>query len=38
VKPAANVHHFPGASRHNGFDQRDYSAGLVQREDGTYGF
>lgn len=38
VKPAGNVHHFPGASRHSGFDQRDYSAGLVQREDGTYGF
>lgn len=38
VKPAGNVHQFPGASRHSGFDQRDYSAGLVQREDGTYGF
>lgn len=37
VKAAANVHHFPGASRHGGFDQRDYSAGLVEREDGTYG-
>ena len=38
VKSAANVHHFPGASRHSGFDQRDYSAGLIQREDGTNGF
>lgn len=38
VKPAANVHHFPGASRHAGFDQRDYSAGLIEREDGTNGF
>lgn len=38
VKPAANVHHFPGASRHNGFDQRDYGAGLIEREDGTNGF
>ena len=37
VKPAANVHHFPGQSRHTGFDQRDYTAGLTQREDGTYG-
>lgn len=25
-------------SRHHGFDQRDYAAGLTQREDGTYGF
>ena len=25
-------------SRHSGFDQRDYSAGLIQREDGTNGF
>jgi hypothetical protein len=38
VKPAGNVHQFPGASRHTGFAERDYSAGLVQREDGTYGF
>ncbi len=37
VQQAANVHAFPGAGRHTGFDQRDYSAGLVQREDGTYG-
>lgn len=38
VKPAANVHHFPGQSRHTGFDQRDYTAGLIEREDGTNGF
>ncbi|WP_419248003.1 hypothetical protein [Stutzerimonas stutzeri] len=38
VKPAGNVHQFPGASRHTGFDQRDYKAGLTEREDGTYGF
>lgn len=25
-------------SRHHGFDQRDYTAGLIEREDGTYGF
>lgn len=36
--PASNVHRFPGASRHSGFDQRDYTAGLTQREDGTYAF
>lgn len=30
-KPAAT-------SRHTGFDQRDYSAGLIEREDGTNGF
>lgn len=28
----------PAQSRHTGFDQRDYSAGLVEREDGTHGF
>lgn len=38
VKTAANVHAFPGAARHTGFDQRDYSAGLIVREDGTNGF
>lgn len=38
AKPAGNVHQFPGASRHTGFDQRDYKAGLTEREDGTYGF
>lgn len=38
VKPAANVHHFPGASRHTGFAERDYKAGLIEREDGTHGF
>lgn len=25
-------------SKHTGFDQRDYTAGLFEREDGTYGF
>lgn len=40
VKPApsGNVHAFPGQSRHTGFDQRDYTSGLTQREDGTYAF
>ncbi|KWR85492.1 MULTISPECIES: hypothetical protein [Pseudomonas] len=33
----SNVHHLP-SSRHHGFDDRDYTAGLIQREDGTYGF
>ena len=37
VKPAANVHQFPGASRHTGFADRDYKSGLTEREDGTYG-
>ena len=37
VKPASNVHPFP-QSRHTGFDQRDYTAGLTKREDGTYAF
>lgn len=37
-KAAGVVHQFPGASRHAGFDQRDYSAGLIEREDGTNGF
>jgi len=32
----SNVHHLP--SRHHGFDKRDYTAGLIEREDGTYGF
>lgn len=27
-----------GPSRHNGFDQRDYHEGLIEREDGTYAF
>lgn len=31
AKPATN-------SRHTGFDQRDYKAGLTAREDGTYDF
>ena len=38
VKPAGNVHAFPGQSRHTGFAERDYSAGLIEREDGTNGF
>lgn len=40
VKPApsGNVHAFPGQSRHTGFDHRDYTSGLTQREDGTYAF
>ena len=37
VKPSSNVHQFP-ASRHTGFDQRDYKAGLTARGDGTYDF
>lgn len=37
IKPSGNVHQFP-QSRHTGFDQRDYKAGLKQREDGTYAF
>lgn len=32
-----NVHHLP-LSRHSGFEQRNYTAGLPQREDGTYVF
>lgn len=36
VKSAANVHHFPGASRHVGLSDRDPTAGLTQREDGSY--
>jgi len=32
-----NVHPFP-SSRHTGFDQRDYKAGLTARGDGTYDF
>lgn len=27
-----------GKSNHNGFAERDYSVGLIAREDGTYGF
>lgn len=38
VKPSANVHAFPGASRHSGFADRDYTEGLIEREDGTNGF
>ena len=38
VKPSANVHAFPGASRHSGFAERDDEAGLIPREDGTNGF
>ncbi|MGC3935950.1 YdaU family protein [Pseudomonas atacamensis] len=35
VKVASNVHPFP-QSRHTGFADRDYHAGLKQREDGSY--
>lgn len=35
-KTASNVHQMP--SRHTGFSDRDYTAGLIQREDGTYAF
>lgn len=35
VRPS-NVHQL--RSRHHGFDERDYSEGLFEREDGTYGF
>lgn len=38
VKPAGIVHAFPGQSRHTGFAERDYTAGLIEREDGTYAF
>lgn len=34
-KLASNVHHFP-QSRHTGFADRDYTAGLIEREDGSY--
>jgi len=36
-KAAGNVHQFP-ASRHTGFENRDYTAGLTARGDGTYDF
>lgn len=36
-KGPSNVHQFP-QSRHTGFAERDYTAGLTQREDGTYAF
>lgn len=38
VKVASNVHQFPSQSRHTGFEDRDYKAGLVARGDGTYDF
>lgn len=37
VPTPSNVHHLP-ISRHTGFDQRDYKAGLTARGDGTYDF
>jgi hypothetical protein len=37
VQAPSNVHHLP-TSRHTGFDQRDYKAGLTARGDGTYDF
>ncbi|QZI68698.1 replication protein [Pseudomonas protegens] len=33
-----NAQQVPVQSRHTGFAERDYTAGLIQREDGTYGF
>lgn len=33
----SNVHHLP-KSRHTGFAERDYTAGLIEREDGSYAF
>jgi len=38
VSPASNVHQFPQKSRHTGFEERDYTAGLIEREDGSYAF
>lgn len=35
-KTTSNVHQLP--SRHAGFSERDYTAGLIQREDGSYAF
>lgn len=38
---ASNVRQFPKRetqSRHTGFAERDYTAGLIQREDGSYAF
>lgn len=37
VKSSSNVHQLP-SSRHAGFSDRDYTAGLIQREDGSYAF
>lgn len=37
VSPPSNVHHLP-KSRHHGFAERDYTDGLITREDGTHGF
>lgn len=37
VKHVSNVHHLP-QSRHTGFAERDYKAGLTPRGDGTYDF
>lgn len=37
VSMPSNVHHLP-TSRHTGFADRDYTAGLTRREDGTYAF
>jgi hypothetical protein len=36
-KAVSNVHQFP-QSRHTGFSDRDYTVGLIKREDGTYAF
>lgn len=37
VKPSSNVHQFP-QSRHTGFADRDYNAGLTKREGDGYAF
>lgn len=38
ARQTGTVHPFPAQSRHSGFDKRDYTAGLIAREDGTYAF
>lgn len=35
-KTTSNVHQLP--NRHTGFSDRDYTAGLIEREDGSYAF
>lgn len=37
VRLPDNVHHLP-TSKHHDFADRDYTAGLIEREDGTHGF
>ncbi|KQQ60343.1 hypothetical protein ASF84_05305 [Pseudomonas sp. Leaf127] len=36
VDPPTNVHPFPAASRHEGFDKRDYRAGTKENANGTF--